>query len=133
MIIQVAERTESAAGFGAASVNTVRLSSVVSAKLRQQSLRRRTGERLPHLSSESHGIPASMLCAERHSTEQKEWRFSLCTSCLNIQTGTSEANFSAPTHLSSPLLGRRWGSACHSWQRRSCTACMGHSCPLKCV
>ena len=38
-----------------------------------------------------------------------------------------------PTHLSSQLLVQHWGSACHFWQRRSCTACTENSCPPKCV
>lgn len=37
------------------------------------------------------------------------------------------------THLSSQPLVQRWGSACRSWRRRSCTACMVRSCPPECV
>lgn len=37
------------------------------------------------------------------------------------------------THLFSQPLVQHWGSACHFWQRHSCTACTVHSCPLECV
>lgn len=62
--------TEDAAGFGAASFDAVCLCAVVSAKLGQQRLWGGTGRRLSHLSSESHGVPASVLCTERHSKKK---------------------------------------------------------------
>lgn len=77
----IRRRTQGPTGFRAVhAVHAVRLCSVVAAELGQQGLGRGAGQGLSHLRPESHGIPASMFCAESHSEEQTERSVSLTLS-----------------------------------------------------
>lgn len=62
--------TESPGRLGAAPVRGVGLGTAVPTELRQERLRGRAAQLLPHLCTQCHGIPASVLCTERHSGEQ---------------------------------------------------------------
>lgn len=63
--------TESPGGLGKASVDGVGLGAAVPAELRQKRLGGGAAQLFPHLCTHRHGIPASMLCTERHSGGQK--------------------------------------------------------------
>lgn len=88
--------TKGPGSFRKASVNGVGFGATVPAELRQKRLRGGAAQLFPHLCTQRHGIPASMLCTECHSGEQNSHINHLSASPLSQGRCSTHPSFLSP-------------------------------------